>query len=266
MITRRCWMLTAAGLPLAAEISAARGKKIVEESIAALGGKAFVNMRDRTETGRVYSFYSDRLSGLSRAKIYTRYLTKPSPMRADFFGLRERQSFGKDKEDSAVLFTEVDGWSISFRGARPIGKELEDRFRDSTRRNIFYLLRVRLDEPGMLIEHLGDDTADNLPVHVVHFTDAENRVVKAFFHISTKLPVRQEYVRRDDKTRDRIDEVSRFAKFRDVNGVQWPFQIQRERNGGKYYEIFAESVQINSDLKDDLFTLPGNLKVLPPAR
>ena len=46
----------------------------------------------------------------------------------------------------------------------------------------------------------------------------------------------------------------------------WPFSIRRARNGEKIYEIYAESVQINRNLKDDLFTLPAKLKILPPAK
>jgi len=73
-------------------------------------------------------------------------------------------------------------------------------------------------------------------------------------------------VRRDEKTRERFEEVSRFSKYRDVSGVQWPFQIQRERNGEKIFEIFSERVSINNDLKDDVFALSSKTKVLPPAR
>ncbi len=60
--------------------------------------------------------------------------------------------------------------------------------------------------------------------------------------------------------------MSYFSKYRDVNGVQWPFQIDRSRNGEKLVEIFSDTVQINKDYKDDLFTLPSTMKVLPPAR
>src|SRR6185436_5132801 len=152
------------------------------------------------------------------------------------------------------------------RGARPIGKEIEDRFRDSTRRNVFYILRQRLGEPGLIIEQLAEEVVANMPVKIVTFTDSENRVVKVFFHATTKLPVKQEYFRRDEKTRDRIEEISHFSKYRDISGVQWPFQIEKERNGEKLLEMFSDTVRINMDLKDDLFTLPGNMKVLPPAR
>ena len=50
--------------------------------IYALGGDAFRNMRTRTETGRAYSFYREQLSGLSVARIYTKYLA-PDARRRD---------------------------------------------------------------------------------------------------------------------------------------------------------------------------------------
>lgn len=266
-MTRRDFSLLLPAAPAWAQNRQQKAKQVIDAAVKALGGPAFMNMKDRIEAGRVYSFYRERLSGAAHARIYTRYLTRPEPPNIEFFGQRERQSFGKDnKEDYAVLFTETEGWQVSFRGARPLGKEAEERYRDSARRNIFYILRQRLGEPGMLMEHLGADVVENTPVDIVLITDSENRAVKAFFHSSTGLPVRQEYVRRDEKTRDRFEELSRFAKYRDVGGVQWPYQIQRERDGEKIFEIFAESVVINRDLKDDLFTLDMKTKVLPPAR
>ncbi|MGH9657484.1 MAG: hypothetical protein ACRD96_03010, partial [Bryobacteraceae bacterium] len=55
-----------------------------------------------------------------------------------------------------------------------------------------------------------------------------------------------------------------YSKYRDVGGgVMWPFQIQRWRNGEKIFEIFSESVAINQDLTDNLFTISSKIKVLP---
>lgn len=269
MITRRCWILRSAAFaaaPLLAQSREQKGKAAIDAAVAALGGPRFLSMRDRLEHGRAYSFYRDRLAGRTFARFYTRYLTRPEPPRIDFFGLRERQSFGKDKEESAVLFTETDAWNITYKGARPLGKDIEDRYRDSTRRNIFYILRQRLGEPGMIIELIAEEVVENQPAKIITITDSDNRVVKVFIHSSTNLPFKQEYFRRDEKTKERIEEVSYFSKYRDVNGVQWPFQIDRSRNGEKLVEIFSDTVQINKDYKDDLFTLPSTMKVLPPAR
>ena len=44
--------------------------------------------------------------------------------------------------------------------------------------------------------------------------------------------------------------------------MKWPYDTQRHRNGDKIYEMYASSVEINKDLKDELFTLPANVKML----
>jgi hypothetical protein len=245
-----------------------RGKQIVEEGLRALGGEQFQAVRDRVEIGRVYSFYREQLRGLSRAVIYTRYITPPDPPEPGKLYVRERQSFGKPKEeDYAILFGEDKGWQITFRGARPIPEETLGRYRETTRKSILYILRQRLKEPGLLIESQGTNVFDNQPVQVVDITDSANEVVTVYFHFSTKLPVRQIFYRRDPKTRQRFEEVTTFSKYRDVGGgVQWPLTIQRERDGEKIFEIFSETVTINQDLDESYFTLPVDMKVLPPAR
>lgn len=127
-----------------------RGKRAIDQALAALGGDRYLAMQDRTESGRVYSFYREQLSGLSRATIYTRYLQRPEPPVPGKIWVRERQSFGKNERDGAVLFTDDQGYQVTFRGARPVPQETLDRYRDTTLHNIFYILRQRLGEPGLI--------------------------------------------------------------------------------------------------------------------
>ncbi len=250
-----------AAVASAAESHQERGKRVVTEALRAVGGDAYLKMQDRVESGRAYSFYRNELSGLSIAKIYTRYLV-PTP---GMLSVRERQAFGKD-EYTAVLFNEMGGWELTFRGARPVTDLRYAQYQDSTLRNVFYILRQRLNEPGMIFYSQGSDVFQNVPVEIVDITDADNRAVTVYFSQSTKLPVRQRFRRRNEELKDWDEEVTLFTKYRDVGGVKWPFDIHRERNGEKVYEIFSESVEINKDLKDDLFTLPANLKILPKAK
>jgi hypothetical protein len=239
--------------------AAARGKKVIDDAIAALGGDKFLQMQDRVETGRAYSFYRDRLSGLSIAKIYTRYLTVNPTQSAHELGQRERQSFGKN-EDSAVVLREDGGANITYRGPKPIPTEDFERYRETTLHNFFYILRQRLHEPGMDFEFVGSDVVDRVPVDIVDVIDAGNFTVRVYIHQTTKLPVMQSFSRLDPKTKDRDDEVTRFDRYRDNQGIQWPQQITRERNGEKIYQIFADSVTFNQDLTDDLFTINGPLR------
>jgi hypothetical protein len=244
---------------LHAETNLEKGKKVVDQALEALGGKAFLAMKDRTETGRAYSFYRDRLTGLSVAKIYTKYYP-PDPGKLT---IRERQTFGKN-EDSIVLLLEEDGYTLSYRGARPQPKDRMERYRESAPRNNFYILHQRLNEPGMIYEYKQSDVYENAPVDIVDITDSANRVTTVYFHRSSHLPIRQSFVWRDSQNREPIEEITRFNKYRDVGGgAQWPYNILRERNGEKVFEIFSESVTINNNLNETMFSLPAGTKVLP---
>ncbi len=115
----------------------------------------------------------------------------------------------------------------------------------------------------MTFESQGADVLDNRPVEIVNVTDGDNLTTTVYFDQTTKLPTRQMFFRRDPVTKDRDEEVTVFAKYRDAGGgVMWPFDVQRNRNGEKIYQIFADSVKINQNLPDTLFMLPSDIKLL----
>ena len=246
----------------AAESAHERGKRLVNEALQAVGGKAYLAMEDRVETGRAYSFYRQELQGLSMAKIYTRYLT-PVPGKPC---VRERQNFNKD-ESAGVLFNQDGAWEFNFHGARLMEPRRVDNWREGTLRNIFYILRQRLDEPGMDFYWRGGDLYENLPVEIVDITDADGATVTVYFSATTKLPVRQMFKRRNPDYKDFDTEEALFARYRDAGGgVIWPHSIRRLRNGEKIYEINSENVEINRNLADNVFTLSKKLQILPPAK
>jgi hypothetical protein len=255
-------LLFASCLAQAAETPRERGKRVVNEALAALGGKAYLTMEDRVETGRAYSFFRDELQGLDRATIYTRYITPANGKP----GMRERQNFGKD-QSNGYLFNEEGAWEITFRGARLVEPKRAANWKDSTLRNIFYIVRQRLNEPGMDFYSQGSDRYENLPVEIVDITDASGSTVTVTFSSSSKLPVRQVFKRRNPEYKDFDTEETLFAKYRDVGGgVMWPFSIRRFRNGEKIFEMYSDSVQINKNVLDDVFTLSAKMKILPPAK
>lgn len=251
-----------AGVGARAETSQQKGKRVVDEALAAMGGQAFLNMRNRVETGRIYGFYSEQLSGMGEDTLYTNYTPRPDPPEPAFLGVRVRDARGK-KRDDVILYTDGTGYEITFRGARPLSDIVIKQFRTATLHNILYILRQRLGEPGLVFDSRGADFFENRPVEIVDITDANNDMVTVYFDQATKLPLRQLYYRRDPVDNSKQEESTLFSKYRDVGGgVMWPFTIRRERNGEKIFEMYSESVEINQDLKDSMFTLPPGLKIL----
>jgi hypothetical protein len=253
------------GLPLAARAQAnlQRGKRIIDDCVAAMGGDRFLHMQERMEEGRAYSFYREQISGLSIAKIYTHYLSGVTDT-ANNLGIEEREYFGKH-QDSSVLFTPTDGYEINYKGAHPITADRFARYKETTLRNVLYILRVRLREPGLIFDSRGADVFDNRPVEIVEITDAQNRTTTVFFDQSYKWPVRQHFITRDEKTRDRNEEITEYTKYRDIGGVNWPLSIQRERNGEKIYQMFSEHTKLNESTPENMFRLPSGITILKPG-
>ncbi len=154
------------------------------------------------------------MTGLSIAKIYTRYDSGVTDT-AHNLAQHERDNFGK-KEDYGTLFTDKEAWDVTYRGARPLPADRFARYKDTTLRDIFYIIRVRLHEPGWMIESKGADVIENRPVEIVDLTDADNITTTVYFDQITKLPVRQVFYRRDPVTKDRNEEVTHFTKYRDA--------------------------------------------------
>ncbi len=199
-MTRRDFSLSlaAAAGGLRAETLPDRGRQLINKTIDALGGDAFLNMRTRTEMGRAYSFYHDRLSGLSVARIYTKYL----PPRESALGIVQRQVFGKKQED-AVIFTTGGVYEVTFRGARPLPDDQVTRFRETALHDFFYILRHRLNAPEAMFEAKGADVVENQPVETLDIFDAENRNVTVWINSSTWLPAKQSFRRWDPVINDR---------------------------------------------------------------
>ncbi|HZL57234.1 MAG TPA: hypothetical protein VFC21_09145 [Bryobacteraceae bacterium] len=248
-MTRRGFIGLAGAATLCAQTSQQRGRAIVDKVIEALGGDGFRHMNGRTEIGRSYTFYRDQITGLSPARIYTKYY----PPEGATLRAKQRQIFGKKQED-AVILTDTAAWEITFRGPKKLPAERVQQFVDTTLHEIFYILRARIDEPGMAFESRGRDVVENQPVEIVEIYDAENRNVTVWFHQDTLLPVRQRFKRWDPIVKDQREEITRYTKYREAgNGVMWPHDTQRERDKEKIYELYSDKVTVDDNLPESMF-------------
>lgn len=256
-------LLAAAHPAVPADSRQEQGKQLVLESIKALGGDAFLKMRNLTQSGRAYAFYRQDLSGLA---VFTRY-ENYEPMRADaprdWLPVSRRDVY-TEKGDYYALYKNGQGWEITFRGARPLPKDRVEQYRDSMRRNYFYFLRYRLDEPDLYFYYKGTEIINNVPTDAVEIADAAGESVTVYLRMSDHLPVQQVYLRRDPKTRIPYEEKSIYSKYRETDGVTLPWNIRQERDSEKIFEFFGNAAQINQPLNAGLFDLGKDVPVLDP--
>jgi hypothetical protein len=246
-----------AGL-LCAQDATQKGKQLLDQAVAALGGDRFLHMRNRVASGRIYAFFHDQLSGLEIAKVFVEYEPEAP---ASGLAIRERELLGK-RQDYSYLFLSNQAWDITFRGARPIPDEEWQRYERTTRNDILYILRYRLHEPGMQFEYVGTDVHLSTHVEIVDITDAANQTIRVYFDHNTMLPIHQSYSWFNEQMKSHDDEVTEYDKYRDAGGVMWPYSVERSRNGYKVYQLFAERVEVDQQLPPKIFDLPPGTKVL----
>jgi hypothetical protein len=220
--------------------SAAKAKQIIDQAIQALGGDAYLNVRDATCTGRVGSFdHSGEMTGFGRFVDYT----QPP--------FKERQ---ENLPKRNIIDNGNQGWSLDKGGVDNEPRaELAD-FQETVRKDIDNILRHRIHEPGMTFRYAGPDTVDLKQADWVELIDSDNRTIRIAFSIADHLPIRKIVDTRDPKTQMKTQEVEYYSNYHPISGIQTAFQIARERNGVKLFQVFFDTCEYNTHLADALFT------------
>jgi hypothetical protein len=222
--------------------SAAKAKEILQQAIQALGGTAYLNLRDATCEGRLSQFgHSGELNGFEKFADYT---IPPFKDRTE----------NLPKRNIIEIMNGDKGWTLDRGGVSDASGADLARFQEDTKKDLDYILRSRIKEPNMIFRYAGPDIVDLRPVDWVELVDSDNRTVRIAISQSTHLPVRKIVDTRDANTRMKTDEVEYYSNYHPISGIQTPFQITRERNHIKIYQVFFDKCEYNTNLSDSLFT------------
>ena len=256
-------MAGAGAAAASAETKQEKGERLVREAFEAIGGRRFLDVQTQVRSGRAYSFYNRQVRGQARITIYDRFGRMDPEAGEDWLPLKRREVY-TEKGDYYALFLNGEGYEVTYRGAVPQPADYMQRYRLASRRDIFYFMRYRMDEPGLYFYHNGTEIVDNVPCDAVDIVDAEGEAISLYVRQSDGLPVQQRYLRRDPQTRIPYEEKSVFGRYKPVGDVLVPWIVRRERDEERVFELYANSYEINRPLSAGVFSLPNDLPLLPP--
>ena len=222
--------------------SAAKAKEILGQAIQAMGGNAYLNIHDVTCEGRLSQFgHSGELNGFEK---FVDYSIPPFKDRTE--NLPKRNIISVMDGDK--------GWVLDRGGVSDASGADVAHFQEDTKKDLDYILRSRIKEPQMILRYAGPDIVDLKEAEWVELVDSDNRTIKIAFSQSTHLPIRKIVDTRDANTRTKTGEIEYYSNYHPIGGVETPFQITRERNGIKIYQVFFDKCEYNTNLSDSLFT------------
>ena len=255
------WALGASRL--AGETRQEKGLRLVQEAFNAVGGQSFLDIRTQVRSGRAYSFYNRQVRGQASITIYDKFDDMLPDADPGWLPLNRREVYTR-KGDYYVLFLNGQGFEVTYRGVVPQPEDYMERYRLASRRDIFYFMRYRMNEPDLYYYYQGTEIVDNVPAEAVDIVDAAGETITLYVRKGDSLPLQQRYLRRDRKTRIPYEEKSVFGRYRPVGDTMLPWIIRRERDDEKIFELYAQSYEVNRSLTAETFSLPNDLPLLPP--
>lgn len=217
----------------------------VEEMIEALGGAAFLDVKDIHTTGRFFGFSH---GALSSSDIFSDYIKFPD---------MERTEYGPVNRRSVTINSGKEGWKIvGKREAEPQSAADAEEFLKGFQTNLDYVLRFVINERQTTIQKVGGEILDFKRVDVVEVRNPEKDLITFYIDRDSHLPVKMQ-VRRANESKVHEEQYNNWHKSQ---GVMAPMFVARLTDGLKNMEIHLDTASYNSGLSDNLFAPPKSKK------
>jgi len=222
--------------------NAQKARELLQQTIQALGGQAYMNLRDSTCQARLSAFgHSGELMGFDTLLEMTKV---PDKARTEH----------SKKRNIIEVFNGDKGWVLDKGGVAEAPPDQVKAWTDHLKKDIGNVLRSRISEPGMILRYAGADVVDLKEVNWVELTDSDDWTIRLALDSITHVPVREVVNSQDPASQLRTEQIYEFSNYHSISGVQTPFQISASRNGFRVFQEFLDTCSYNTGLSDSLFT------------
>jgi len=245
---------------LAPEASAAKAREVIQQSIRAMGGPAYLGVRDITRSGQFSSFEHN---GEASFPVKLVVMVKlPDKERIEYIFRREYETYVPlpidipfHKTGSAFEIHNGDqGWTLAGGGVDEMSPEAYERVHKQRKKDINLLFRTRLNDPDIVLRYTGQDTLDLKFVDWVEASGPDRFTVRIAIDHSTHLPVHAVFLYRDRESGDPVQDDDSFSSYHLIQGVMTPMQVSHDHNGWHISQVFLQDVKYNTGLSDALFS------------
>jgi hypothetical protein len=217
-----------------------KSSTVVNDMITALGGKAFLEVREIQSSGKIFGFKNDLMSA---SDVFVDYVKFPD---------KRRTEYGTYRIKPAEIINGDTGWNIDLPKieAKPPAeaKSLQAGFKTGFQ----YVARFILNRPGLVMQYVGTEMISYRSNDIIEFRDSGN-LLRLFVDQQSHLPTKLE-VRRQGETFMREEQ---FANWHDFQGIKTALFIIRLKDGEREREIRYENVSYNPGMADSLFAPPA---------
>jgi hypothetical protein len=242
----------AAPIPIEQE-NAHKARALIEQGIQALGGQAWLNLHNKEEQGRAYSFYHGRPT--SNGVVYWRFIQYPDKERVEL----------TQQRDVAEIYVGNKGTEVTYKGPREIEKKDMDDYLRRRRFSLENILHNWVNDPTVALFFDGPALAGSQAAQKVTLINNKDEAVDLYFDIDTNLPIMKSYTWRDSTDHEKNTEEETWNGYRSVQGIMTPWGFTRYYNGDMQTERFINSASYDQELNPTMFDPNSGYNALKEA-
>jgi hypothetical protein len=220
-----------------------QARAALDAMVQALGGQAWLNLKNQMRQGRVAAFFHGEPSG--GAIDYWEYHAWPD---------HDRIEYSKHR-DVVQFYIGRAGEEVTYKGKAPLPQEQVDDYLRRRDHSIETVVKLWLNDPKTILIYEGQRLAERHLADQVTLISAGNEAVTILMDTQTHLPLRRTFQWRDPVYKDKNLDAEEYDNYHSIDGLPTPFTITRFKNDDMIRQYFIVQVSYNQDLPADLWSV-----------
>jgi hypothetical protein len=223
--------------------NARQARAALDAMVQALGGPAWLNMKNQMRQGHLAAFFHGKPSGGTTE--YWEFHSWPENDRIEYTKHRDVLQFYIGRA----------GWEVTFKGKAPLPQEQVDDYLRRRDHSIETAMKKWLDDPQTILVYEGQHLAERHLAEQVTLISARNEAVTILMDVQTHLPLRRTFEWRDPVYKDKNLDAEEYDDYHTVDGFPTPFTITRYKNEDMIRQYFLDRVAYNQTLDPEFWNV-----------
>jgi len=227
----------------AAAKNAQQARAALDRMVQALGGQAWLDMKNQEREGFIAAFFHGNPD--AGTTLYYEFHQWPDHDRVDVTKHRDVVEFYLGNE----------GWEVTYRGKKPMDKELLDDFIRRRDHSIETAIKVWLKDPNTILVYEGQHLVERKLGEQVTLISADNESITILMDTQSHLPLERIFQWRDPLYKDKNTDSEEYDDYHTMDGFPTPFSITRFKNGEMWRQYYIKKVTFNQELPGDFWSV-----------
>ena len=223
--------------------NARQARAVLDAMVQALGGDAWLNMKNVERQGQVAAFFHGR-PDLGTTE-YFEFHQWPDHDRIEYTKHRDVVQFylGRTAQE------------VTYKGKTALPQDMVDDFLRRRDHSIETVVKVWLKDPKTILIYEGQRLAERHLADQVTLISAENEAVTIQTDTQTHLPLRRTFEWRDPVYKDKNTDAEEYDDYHVMDGFPTPFTISRYKNDDEIRQYYIVHVKYNQELPAEFWSV-----------